>query len=48
MSKQEVIKLILLMKNLDRDYARFVYKRENARMPGWNLKAAFHAMKGNK
>lgn len=45
-TKQQVIDLILRMKTLDRDYAKFVYKRENARCPEWNLKASFEALKG--
>ena len=45
-SKTEVIELILKMKELDREYAKHVYARENALHPEWALKDAFIALKG--
>lgn len=42
-TKQEVIELIQMIKKLDIEYARFVYIRENARMPEWNLREAMKA-----
>lgn len=46
-TKTEVIELILQMRDLNqREYAEFVYFRENARRPEWNLRGAFLALKG--
>ena len=46
MTREQVIELILQMKKLNqREYAEFVYKRENERRPEWNLRAAFLALK---
>ncbi len=47
-TKQQVIDLIVHMKSLDRNYAAFVYKRENARYPEWDLNSAFEALKGQQ
>lgn len=35
--REAVIKLIVLMQTLDKDYARLVYQRENKNHPEWNL-----------
>ena len=48
MSKQEVIELILQMNKYDRNYAKMVYARENARCPEWQLKAAFEQLKAKQ
>ena len=37
MEKAEIVKLIMLIKGLDVEYARFVLKRENARQPEMGL-----------
>lgn len=37
MTKEQIVALILLMKGLDVDYARFVLKREHARQPELGL-----------
>lgn len=37
MTRDQVINLILHMQNLDKDYARTVYVRENKNHPEWNL-----------
>lgn len=37
MSKAEIVALILLMKGLDVEYARYVLKREHARQPELGL-----------
>ena len=40
------MELILKMKQLNqREYAEFVYKRENEAHPEWELRAAFLALK---
>lgn len=40
------MELILKVKNLgDRNYAEFIYHREMALHPEWELKAAFEALK---
>ncbi len=45
-TKKQVIELILQMKKLNnQEYAEMVYKRENARCPEWELRAAFLALK---
>lgn len=45
-TKTEVIELILQMRDLNqREYAEFVYFRENTKHPEWNLRGAFLAMK---
>lgn len=43
MSKEEIVRLILLMKGLDVDYAREVLKREHARQPELGLIEAVRA-----
>ena len=44
--KERVIELILFVKTLDEDYARFMFVRENALHPDWNLNQAIReAMK---
>lgn len=43
MGKEEIVKLILLIKGLDVDYAREVLKRENARQPELGLMDAVRA-----
>ena len=53
MSKDEVITMIQKMTKLNnREYAKFVYLREMANHPGWELEQAFldikAAMKGEK
>lgn len=40
MTKAEIVDLILLMKGLDVEYARFVLKREDALRPWMGLKSA--------
>lgn len=46
LTKNEVIELIVLMNKLNnREYAKMVYHRENARCPEWDLEAAFLARK---
>lgn len=46
MEKAEIVELILLIKGLDVEYARFVLKRENARRPQMELIVALReAMK---
>lgn len=40
MTKEQIVALILLMKGLDVDYARFVLKREHTRQPELGLMAA--------
>ena len=45
MTREEVIELILQMNKYDREYAKMVYHRENARCPEWDLEAAFKARK---
>lgn len=37
MTKEQIVELVLLIKGLDVDYARFVLKRENARQPWLGL-----------
>lgn len=49
LTKPEVITLIQKMNELNnREYAKFVYLREKALHPEWELKQAFEAMKGEK
>ena len=43
MGKEEIVRLILLMKELDVDYAREVLKREHARQPELGLIEAVRA-----
>jgi len=46
MTKPEVITLIQKMISLgQREYAKFVYLREKALHPEWELKQAFEALK---
>lgn len=40
MTKEQIVELIVLMKGLDVDYARFVLKREHERQPELGLMAA--------
>ena len=40
MTRDETVRLIMLMKSLDIDYARMVLKREHERMPWLALPAA--------
>lgn len=40
MTKEQIVALILQMKGLDVDYARYVLKREHARQPELGLMAA--------
>jgi len=37
MGKEQIVALVILMKGLDVDYARFVLKREHARRPELGL-----------
>lgn len=39
-AKEQIVALILKMKGLDVDYARYVLKREHARQPELGLMAA--------
>ena len=49
LTKNEVIKLILLMKELNqRTQAEETYRRENARRPEWNLFAGIREAMGAK
>lgn len=49
LTKQEVIDLILKMKNLNnREQAIVTYEREDARHPEWCLREAFEALKAPK
>jgi hypothetical protein len=49
MTREQVINLILQMKKLNqREYAEFVYKRENALHPEWDLHGSFLALKDGK
>lgn len=36
-AKREIVELILLAKEFDVEYARFIFKRENARQPWLGL-----------
>lgn len=42
-----MIDFIVRIKEVDRRYAAFVYKRENEANPEWDLRAAFEAMKND-